>query len=316
MGTAITVPETERVADELSGDDAAASLRRVGPGELLKESVQRYRDGDGASSARALAYQLVLTTIPLAIAVVGLSSAIHAETLSKAVRDTITSLAPGPGSDVLTRALEEGAGSGGVGGILALVFGLLSGLASLAVGLSQIERGANRLYGLDEDRTTRERYLRGAVLGLVAGLPALVGFVVLVAGRATVEAFGEAYGWSGWAVTTLAWLRWPLGALLCWIALTAIFKQAPNREQPGETWLAFGAGLALVLWLVFSGLLALYVATSSGFGQLYGPLTGVIALLLWAQFTAVALFLGLAAAAQLEYERSTRRARSARTAGA
>ena len=62
--------------------------------------------------------------------------------------------------------------------------------------------------------------------------------------------------------------------------------------------------MSLLLWLVFTGLLALYVAKSSSFGQVYGPLTGVIALLVWANLTAAALFLGVAFAAQLEAVRA------------
>ncbi len=61
-----------------------------------------------------------------------------------------------------------------------------------------------------------------------------------------------------------------------------------------------GAGAALVLWLVFSLLLSVYLHGSSAFGTVYGPLTGVIALLLWSQLTSIALLLGVAVSAQLE----------------
>jgi YihY family inner membrane protein len=307
MASAEFVPQTASMAEgELSGDDAAAALRRVGTKELIKESIARYRAGDGTSSARALGYQIVLTVIPLTIAFVGLSSVIKAETLSKAIEETILSLAPGASGDLLAESLRSSAESGGAGGAIALVVGLLTGLLALTVAMSQIERGANRIYGMQDDRPLKERYGKGAVLGVTAGLPALIGFVLLVAGRAGIEAFGAAFEWDDWAITTLTWLRWPVGALLCWMALTVIFEKAPKRQQPSKTWLAYGAGLALVLWLVFSGLLALYVMASSGFGQLYGPLTGVIALLIWAQLTSIALYFGLAFAAQLEYIRVPR----------
>jgi uncharacterized BrkB/YihY/UPF0761 family membrane protein len=65
-----------------------------------------------------------------------------------------------------------------------------------------------------------------------------------------------------------------------------------------------GGAITLVLWLVFTGLLALYVASSSSFGEVYGPLTGVVALLVWSQLSAVALLLGIAFAAQLEAVRA------------
>ena len=50
--------------------------------------------------------------------------------------------------------------------------------------MAQIERGANRIYGVERDRPALRKYLRAAILAVVAGLPALFGFLLLVAGRA------------------------------------------------------------------------------------------------------------------------------------
>ena len=79
-----------------------------------------------------------------------------------------------------------------------------------------------------------------------------------------------------------------------------LFRHAPRRRQPGLSWLLFGAGIATALWWLASLLLAAYVRFSDGFGQTYGALTGIMALLLWANLTGIALFAGLAFAAQLE----------------
>ena len=62
--------------------------------------------------------------------------------------------------------------------------------------------------------------------------------------------------------------------------------------------------MSLALWLLLTGLLALYVVKSASFGSTYGPLTGIFALLLWANLSSVALFLGVAFAAQLEAVRA------------
>jgi uncharacterized BrkB/YihY/UPF0761 family membrane protein len=45
------------------------------------------------------------------------------------------------------------------------------------------------------------------------------------------------------------------------------------------------------------------VGSSDAFGATYGALTGIMALLLWANLTGVALFLGIAFGAQLEARR-------------
>jgi uncharacterized BrkB/YihY/UPF0761 family membrane protein len=65
-----------------------------------------------------------------------------------------------------------------------------------------------------------------------------------------------------------------------------------------------GSGVSLALWMLLTGLLALYVVKAGSFGTTYGPLTGTFALLLWANLSSVALFLGVAFAAQLEAVRA------------
>jgi uncharacterized BrkB/YihY/UPF0761 family membrane protein len=84
------------------------------------------------------------------------------------------------------------------------------------------------------------------------------------------------------------------------VTIMVLFRWAPRRHQPAFSWMWVGAAVALGLWLALSGLLSLYVSKSASFGQIYGPLTAVMALLLWAQLSAIALFLGMAFAAQLE----------------
>jgi len=305
MSTATHVPQTSTLRrDELSADDATATLRRVGARVLVRDSFLRLRYGDGFSSARAMAYQFVLSFVPLVIAVVGLSSSIRAEKPAAALRATLLSLAPGTGGDAVKQALTSGAATNGSTGRVVLVLGLGTALAALATAMAQIERGANRLYGVQRDRPALHKYGRASLLMVTAGIPAMLGFLLLVAGGPAVDALQEAYPLPDVVVTAVQWLRWPVGALLDLAAITALFRWAPRRRQPTWSWLAFGAALSLLLWLGFTGLLALYVARSSSFGQVYGPLTGVFALLLWAQLTSISLLVGLAFAAQLEAVRA------------
>lgn len=305
MSTATRVPETSRQSvEELSADDAAAVLRRVGRLHLLRDSFRRFRYADGFTSARALGFQFVLSFIPLVIAFVGLSSTIHSERLAEALRRTLLQLSPGSGSDAVTQALQRGTGAEGSGGRLALVVGLVTALVALTTSMGQLERAANRIYGIQRDRPSRQKYLRAALLAVCGGVPAMLGFLVLVAGGRMVASLDAVYNWGNGLHTAGEWLRWPLGALLDLLAITVIFRWAPRRRQPGMSWLAFGAGLALVLWLAFTALFALYVTTSGSFGDVYGPLTGIVALLLWSQLTSVALLLGVSFGAQLEAVRA------------
>jgi YihY family inner membrane protein len=111
------------------------------------------------------------------------------------------------------------------------------------------------------------------------------------------------YHWSDAALSAWNLLRWPVSLGLTVVTVSLLFRYTPHRRQPGLSWLIIGAGLATMLWWLVSLLLASYAAESRDFGATYGPLTGVMALLLWANLTGIALFVGVAFAAQLEATR-------------
>ena len=148
-----------------------------------------------------------------------------------------------------------------------------------------------------------------SVLGLVAVVAAGLGFgtlLLLVAGHPFVSSAAKHWEWAGGLVKASEVIRWPVSLGLIVVAVGLLFRWSPRRHQPALSWLLFGAVVATVLWWLASLLLAGYVRLSGGFGATYGPLTAIIALLLWANLTGIALLFGLAFAAQLESCRTGR----------
>ena len=108
MGTATRVPQTRDMrGTELSGDEALATLRRYGRWPLLRDSFVRFRYADGFSHSRALALQTVLAVVPLVIAFVGLSTALHTEDLGRVAELTIHRITAGPSAGVVEDALRR-----------------------------------------------------------------------------------------------------------------------------------------------------------------------------------------------------------------
>ena len=282
--------------EELSADDAWRVLRRHGGWRLLSDSFVRFRYGDGFSHSRAFAFQLCLAVVPFLIAFTGLITGLGVDEGGKVLAETMLALTPGASEQIVGELLT---GSEEVGRI-ALFFGLLTGIWALTTTMAQIERGANRIYGVERDRPALRKYLRAAVLTVAAGLPALAGFVMLVGGGALGDAVQRHYAGGRLAETVWDAVRWPMSVALTVLAVAVLFRHAPRRRQPGLSWLVFGAGIATALWWLATLALAAYVKVSDSFGQTYGALTGVMALLLWANLTGIALFAGLAFAAQLE----------------
>ena len=297
MTTASAVPPTR---GELEGDEALETLRRTGRRRLLMDAAIRFRAADGFSHSRALAFQVTLTLLPALIAVVGFAAALGQDDFTRVVRDTIQDLTPGAPAEILTEALRHGSESGHESGETALAAGGLAAVLAGTSAMGQVERGANRIYGVERDRPFHRKYLTALALALTAGMLALLSLVVLMGGAAIKDALdlGASFD-SVWRIA-----RWPLGVALAVASVALLFEVAPRRRQPEASWLAFGAGAAVVLWLVFMAILALYMDATDSFGATYGPLAGIIGLLLWTFLTSIALFLGLALAAQLEAVRA------------
>ncbi len=298
MTTATAVPRTR---DELEGDEALETLRDCGRRRLIVDSIDRFRAADAFSHSRALAFQLTLTLLPALIAVVGLAAALEIESFTRAVQETVDTVAPGAAGDLLTSALRQGATEAREEtGETALVAGGIAAAVAGATAMAQVERGANRIYGTEVDRPFVRTYLVAGALALTAGVLALMSLVVLVAGSAVRDAIGAGEGFDAvWSV-----LRWPLGGVLVVTAVSLLFEWAPKRPQPEASWLAFGAVVSSVLWITFMGILAFYIDATANFGDTYGPLAGTIGILLWSFLSSVAVFAGLAVAAQLEAVRA------------
>lgn len=299
MTTARLVPvTTEMDGDELDAEDAWHLLRHHGIRTVLVSSFVRFRYGDGFTNSRALALQTCLGLVPFLLAATGLSADIDDSRWARVVALTVDAVSPGgDGEDALAGAVSGGSESAGE---VALVLGLLLALVSMTTAMAQVERGSNRIYGIRRDRPALAKYGRAAVLTAVLALPVGAGFFLLVAGGAFGDAMVDEYGWSAGLHTTWQVVRWPAGLALLVVTIAVLLDHAPRRRQPALSWLALGSGVAVALSMAAAAGLALYVNLSGSFGSTYGPLAGIVALLLWSLMSAMSLFLGVAVCAQLE----------------
>ena len=295
MSTASPVPETYR----LTGDDAWETLRRTGRGKLAVDAFRRLRLSDGTSHGRSLAFAVTLVVVQGLIALVGLASALGEGQISSLIVRSLQSASPGPSGRVLTQAVSQAHQASSSGRSTALILGAVGALVTGTIAMGQLERGLNRIYGVERDRPTGRKYARAFVLAITAGLFASIAFASLAFGRAVADSLE-----SDLAATLWNTLRWPVALLLAAASIAALFRWSPNRRQPGWSWLTAGAAVGVALWAVSTLALAWFFSWSSTFGQTYGPLAGIVALAIWALLSSLALLYGAAVAAQLEAVRA------------
>jgi YihY family inner membrane protein len=295
VSTATLVPETL----ELTGDDARATLLHLGRRRLLSDAFLRLRAADGFSHARSLAFVTSLVIVQGLIALVGLATALGQGRISDAIVRAIEAAAPGPAGETMTDAVTQAEQTGFTHRYLALTVGLVGTLITATTAMGQLERGLNRIYGVEQDRPTVQKYRHAFRLAITAGALGTLAFALVAFGREIDDASTSSLPNDIWRVVS-----WPLAIVAITVAVTLLFRSCPRRRQPARSWLAFGAGVAVVLWFIVTFALGAFFRFSSSFGDTYGPLAGIVALQLWALFSAVVVFYGGAVAAQLEAVRA------------
>jgi uncharacterized BrkB/YihY/UPF0761 family membrane protein len=225
VSTATLVPETRG----LSGEDAWTTLRRVGRKRLFANAFMRLRVSDGFSHARSLAYTTSLVAVQGVIGVVALAVAIGSDHFSDIVGTTLKTIVPGPAGGVLADAVGQATMSGTAHRSPAILVGLIGPMVTASTAFGQIERGFNRIYGVEQDRPSVPKYTRAFFLALTAGSLTMGAFLCLALGREVISGVA-------WNV-----VRWPLGLLTILVAMTLVLYTCPRRRQPPRSWGGDGA---------------------------------------------------------------------------
>ena len=289
MSTARRVPETVGSP----GIGPLAVVASMSPKQLFVDSIARLRFADGFSHARAMAFQVVLTLVPASIAFVALAQVLDWESVSQSVLHITELVSPGAASEVFREAFEQGLGETS-SAVAALIGGTVAAAIAGTTAYGQVERTANRIYGVEVDRSSRRKYTLAATMFAVTAVIVLLGLL----GVGVLEDWRGA-NTGGWDTFSRV-IIWPVAAAIVLAAFVVIFSVCPRRRQPGARWVAVGAAVTMVGFAVVSVALGAYLDASGSFGDTYGPLAGQIGALLWAYGIAIAVFLGVAVSAQIE----------------
>ncbi len=258
----------------------------------------RLRFADGFSHARSMAFATSLVLVQGLIAIVGLAAIVSDASLARSVVRAIRSAVPGPAHLVLTDAVSQAYANGASSRWLPVVLGTVGALISGSTLFGQLERGLNRIYGVEQDRPSVRKYGLALILTVTAGACSAVAFVVFAFGREIGSLMGSE------ARTVWDIVRWPVALAFIVASMGLLFRWSPRRRQPAWSWLAYGSALAVLLWSAATLALGLMFRASTSFGDTYGPLAGIVALQIWTLLSAISILYGAAVAAQLEAVRA------------
>jgi membrane protein len=97
--------------------------------------------------------------------------------------------------------------------------------------------------------------------------------------------------------------KWPVLFIFVCIMIAVLYWASPNARQ-GLRWISPGAVVAVAVWLVASGLFALYVANFAHYDKVYGSIAGIIIFLIWLWISNIAILFGAEFNAELQRSRA------------
>jgi membrane protein len=199
------------------------------------------------------------------------------------------------GIDVAKRSSAHRAASA-----VALTIGLVAAVWAASGATSSIIKAVNRASGIQETRNFVRARLLALLLVVLTGLVTATVFVLIVFGGPLGDAVARRAHLGN--EFTVAWdvLRWPIALLGILAFFAIVYWLAPNRTPRSWKWVTPGSVIGGLLWLAISALFSLYTSYSSSYDRTYGSLAGVIILLLWLNYSAVALLFGAELNAELE----------------
>jgi len=264
----------------------------------LKRAGKEFLADDCLGLAQEIAYSSLLAFFPSVILVVGLLG-LFGTGAYDALINLLGSVAPKGVLDMLDLA-KQSSTDNKAGSAIALVVGMIAALWAASGATGSVIKAVNRAADLEETRPFWKTKLLALGLVLLTGIVTAAVFVLIVFGGPLGDAIAGRAHLGG--AFDLLWgvLRWPIALAGLLLFFSIVYYLAPNREPRNWKWVTPGSLVAAVLWLAVSGLFSLYTSFSSSYDKTYGSLAGAIILLLWLNYSALALLFGAELNAELE----------------
>ena len=269
--------------------DTPKTPTRLGRSEwvaIFKRSFAQFLGDDCMGLSQQIAYSSLLAFFPAVVFLVGLLDLVNAY---EGLREFLAPIAPAEVLETIDTLQSETSKSTSV---LAFIVGAAGATWAASGAMGSVLKAVNRAYDRVETRPFWKTRLLAVVLVVLTGVTTAGLLLLIVFGGPLGEAIAAKAGLGG--AFDLVWsiLRWPLAFVAILLFFAIVYYLAPNLDVRDWRWVSPGSFVGGVMWLVLSGLFALYTSFSDSYSKTYGALASGIVLLLWLNYSAFALLFG------------------------
>jgi membrane protein len=302
-------PQPERRERELSDPGLSDLSWRDYKAIVVRAAKEAVADNI-TDIAAALAYYAFLAIPAGLLVAVGLFGLVAEPDTITSLMDRLEGVVPADAISLIRESLTRTTQNDS-GGAVMVVVGFALALWTTTGAMTGLMRGLNAAYDRKETRSFLKQ--RVTALGMLACM--LVAFALsfglLVLGPYATDWIGGALGIEG-AIGWIWWtLQWPvlIGGLL--LTFAGILYLGPNVDHPRWRFITPGSVFAVLIWLLASGLFAVYVSMFGSYNKAWGSLAAVIVMLTWLWLSAIALLFGAEINAEAERSRELRQGKPA-----
>jgi len=179
-----------------------------------------------------------------------------------------------------------------------LSVGVLGTFWAASGGFAAVIEALNVAYDVQETRPFWKTRPLALALTLLVGILLLIALTVMIVGPRFGEWLAVRLHLSRIWIWLWPYLHWSISTAFTILAVEAIYFLAPNVKQRFQATLP-GAALSVAFWMGLSYLLGIYFRTFANFNKTYGTLGAGVALMVWLYWTGFALLVGAELNAEL-----------------
>jgi membrane protein len=257
-------------------------------GKGLKDELSKDQVTDIAAT---VTYYGVLSLFPFVLFLVALASVVIAPSDAERIVQELGRVAPGPVTQILGDRIRE---LGAQQNVTLLGFGAIAAIWAASGGITALMRALNTAYDVKEGRPFWKVRAIAILMTLLAGALGIVAALVAIAAAPVANAIGGPLG------AAITWLRLPVAGLCMMLLWALVYWILPDVEQRFR-FITPGSVLGVLVWVLASWGFSKYVANFGSYDKTYGPLAGVIVLLLWMWISSLVLLIGAEVNAFIEH---------------
>jgi membrane protein len=274
---------------------------------VTKATTREFFKDDVAYMAAALTYYSFSSLFPLLVLTITLTGIfVQPEDATEFIFKNVAQVVPGsvqPLQDILSDAFQNRSNAGWYA-----LFGVITLLVTATGAFEALDKAINRAWATEKSPS----FFVGKLIGLLMML-GVGGLLILSFAATALLAASRAFTTSLIGEVPIAQVFWQIASVLVTLAIIflvflMLYRFLPRTDvNLRDVWLA--SFISAVIWTIVKELFAYYLGSQfATFTAVYGPLSAIIALLIWIYISSVIILAGA------EFSSETARVRRRRLA--